>query len=113
MQLCEGFSWLKLLSMNGHREFVGVSAAVAGCLCVFCAAFGAQPSGATERGAMQLTSTAFSEGQPIPEKYTCAGKNISPPLKWAVAPSATKSLVLIADDPDSPGGTWVHWVVYD
>ena len=62
---------------------------------------------------MQLTSTAFSEGQPIPEKYTCDAKNVSPPLKWSGAPGAAKSLVLIADDPDAPVGTWVHWVLYD
>ena len=62
---------------------------------------------------MQLTSTAFGEGQPIPDKYTCAGKNMSPPLQWGAAPSATRSLALIVDDPDAPAGTWVHWVVYD
>ena len=62
---------------------------------------------------MQLTSTAFSQGEPIPEKYTCEGKNISPPLRWSNAPSAAQSLALIVDDPDAPGGTWVHWVLYD
>lgn len=62
---------------------------------------------------MQLTSSAFNEGQPIPDKYTCDGKNVSPLLQWSGAPSATKSFVLIADDPDAPAGTWVHWVLYD
>lgn len=62
---------------------------------------------------MQLSSTAFSEGEPIPAKYSCDGKNVSPPLKWNGAPSGTKSLALIADDPDAPVGTWVHWVLYD
>jgi Raf kinase inhibitor-like YbhB/YbcL family protein len=62
---------------------------------------------------MQLTSTAFAEGPPIPEKYTCDGPNLSPPLKWSGAPTGTKSLVLIADDPDAPSGTWVHWVLFD
>ena len=62
---------------------------------------------------MQLTSTAFKQGEPIPVQYTCDGKDISPPLKWSGAPTAAKSLVLIADDPDAPVGTWVHWVVYD
>lgn len=62
---------------------------------------------------MQLTSTAFNEGEPIPAKFTCDGSNVSPPLKWSGVPSGTKSLALIADDPDAPMGTWVHWVVFD
>jgi Raf kinase inhibitor-like YbhB/YbcL family protein len=62
---------------------------------------------------MQLTSTAFTEGSAIPAKYTCDGKNVSPPLKWTGVPAGTKSLVLIVDDPDAPVGTWVHWVLYD
>lgn len=65
------------------------------------------------KGAMQLTSTAFAEGQSIPAKYTCTGKNISPPLSWTGAPAETKSLALITDDPDAPAGTWVHWVLFD
>ncbi len=62
---------------------------------------------------MQLTSGAFGEGEAIPAKHTCDGKNVSPALKWTGVPSGAKSLALIADDPDAPGGTWVHWVVYN
>ena len=62
---------------------------------------------------MQLTSTSFDEGAPIPAKHTCEDKNVSPPLKWNGVPAEAKSQVLIADDPDAPVGTWVHWVVYD
>lgn len=65
------------------------------------------------KGNMQLTSTAFAEGQPIPVRYTCEGRNISPPLQWAGVPAEAKSLALIADDPDAPVGTWVHWVLFD
>lgn len=65
------------------------------------------------RNVMQLTSTAFNEGQPIPAKFTCDEKNVSPPLKWNGVPADARSLVLIADDPDAPVGTWVHWVLYD
>lgn len=63
--------------------------------------------------AMKITCAAFTEGQIIPQKYTCEGQDISPPLKWTDAPSNTKSFALIADDPDAPNGTWVHWVLYD
>jgi Raf kinase inhibitor-like YbhB/YbcL family protein len=66
-----------------------------------------------EKGNMQLTSTAFTEGAEIPAKYTCDQKDVSPSLKWTGAPAETKSFVLIADDPDAPAGTWVHWVLYD
>ena len=45
--------------------------------------------------------------------YTCDGQNISPPLAWSGVPSNAKSLALICDDPDAPGKTWVHWVLYD
>jgi Raf kinase inhibitor-like YbhB/YbcL family protein len=62
---------------------------------------------------MQLTSTAFTEGAAIPAKHTGDARDISPPLKWTGVPEGTKSLALIVDDPDAPGATWVHWVLYD
>jgi Raf kinase inhibitor-like YbhB/YbcL family protein len=62
---------------------------------------------------IQITSPAFKEGEMIPSKYTCDGKNISPPLEWSGAPVNTKSFALIMDDPDAPGGTFVHWVIYN
>ncbi len=62
---------------------------------------------------IQITSTAFADGQPIPVKYTADALDISPPLAWTNAPAGTKSFALIADDPDAPVGTWVHWVIYD
>ena len=62
---------------------------------------------------IQITSSAFKEGETIPAKYTCDGANVSPPLAWSGVPGGTKSLAVIADDPDAPVGTWVHWVLYD
>lgn len=62
---------------------------------------------------MNITSPAFTEGGMIPAKYTCDGKDISPPLEWKNAPAGTKSFALISDDPDAPMGTWVHWVIYN
>ncbi len=62
---------------------------------------------------MQLTSVAFSEGEMIPAKYTCDGDDLSPPLAWSGAPAGTQAFALIADDPDAPIGTWVHWVFYN
>jgi Raf kinase inhibitor-like YbhB/YbcL family protein len=76
-------------------------------VCVgLCAASG-EPSKLT------VTSAAFESGQPIPVKYSCQADDTSPPLKWEGAPASTKSFALICDDPDAPGGTWVHWVIYN
>ena len=62
---------------------------------------------------MELTSSAFQEGKSIPSLYSCDGKDISPPLSWSGAPEGTKCFALIADDPDAPRGTWVHWVLWN
>lgn len=62
---------------------------------------------------MNIESSSFAPGQPIPQKYTCEGGDASPQLRWSNAPQGTKTFTLIADDPDAPGGTWVHWVVYN
>ena len=63
--------------------------------------------------AMKIESTAFEEGGTIPQRHTCDGDDVSPPLRWHGAPSGTQAFALIADDPDAPRGTWVHWVAYD
>ncbi len=62
---------------------------------------------------MKLASPAFSNGGPIPRAHTCDGANSSPPLRWSDAPRGAESLALIMDDPDAPGGTFVHWVLYN
>ena len=63
--------------------------------------------------AFEIKSSAFNNGSAIPSKYTCDGQDVSPPLNWSGAPSGTKSFALIADDPDAPVGTWVHWVAWN
>ncbi len=62
---------------------------------------------------MKLTSMAFNHGQMVPRKYTCDGANSSPPLSWSDIPAGTQSFSLVSDDPDAPGGDWVHWVLYN
>jgi Raf kinase inhibitor-like YbhB/YbcL family protein len=61
----------------------------------------------------QVESKAFKVGEEMPEKFTCEGEDTSPALRWTHPPRGTQSFALIADDPDAPSGTWVHWVVYD
>ena len=62
---------------------------------------------------MKVVSGAFQEGKPIPKRHTGDDKDLSPLLKWTDPPAGTRSFALIADDPDAPRGTWVHWVVFN
>ena len=67
---------------------------------------------------LMLNSSAFDNGGEIPARYTCEGKDISPPLAWTGVPDAARSLVLIVDDPDAPDPkaptrVWIHWVLYN
>ncbi|MGD0361157.1 MAG: YbhB/YbcL family Raf kinase inhibitor-like protein [Bryobacteraceae bacterium] len=61
----------------------------------------------------KLIVPAFAAGGIIPKLHTCEGADISPSLEWTGEPAATRSLALILDDPDAPGGTWNHWLLYD
>jgi Raf kinase inhibitor-like YbhB/YbcL family protein len=61
----------------------------------------------------ELTSTAFKEGDAIPERYSCDGENTSPRLDWKNLPPGTQSLALIVHDPDAPSGDFSHWVAWD
>ena len=49
-----------------------------------------------------LETSAFDPNEAIPQKYTCDGENLSPPLRWSGAPQAARSYTLICDDPDAP-----------
>jgi len=63
--------------------------------------------------AFQLTSRAFKDGGMIPPHYTADGEDVSPPLEWKDAPKGTKTFALICDDPDAPGGSFAHWVIFN
>jgi Raf kinase inhibitor-like YbhB/YbcL family protein len=62
---------------------------------------------------LTLSTSAFSPGGDIPEKFTCSGADLSPALTWSNVPLTTKTLALIVDDPDAPSGTFTHWVLYN
>jgi Raf kinase inhibitor-like YbhB/YbcL family protein len=62
---------------------------------------------------MRLYSPAFKHNGFIPEKFTCKGEGINPALEIQDIPGNAQSLALIVDDPDAPGGTFVHWVVFN
>jgi Raf kinase inhibitor-like YbhB/YbcL family protein len=68
--------------------------------------------------AFSLTSPEFTPGGALPRAITCEGAGRSPALEWSGAPDGTRSLALIADDPDAPDPRapkrdWVHWVLFD
>jgi Raf kinase inhibitor-like YbhB/YbcL family protein len=62
---------------------------------------------------MIISSTAFENKGFIPKNYTCDGSDVNPPLTFRDLPEGTKDIVLIVDDPDSPSGSWTHWVVWN
>lgn len=62
---------------------------------------------------LELSSSAFSAGGDIPAQFSCKGDNMNPPLQIHGVPSSAKSLVLILDDPDAPGGLFTHWIVWN
>jgi Raf kinase inhibitor-like YbhB/YbcL family protein len=96
------------LSFNLISAFVLLCAAGA-------PAFAADATG--DKGAapvsFTLRSPDFPHGGEIPKQFTCSGEDRSPTLEWTQAPTGTKSFALIADDPDAPAGTWVHWVIFN
>src|SRR5258708_8590700 len=61
---------------------------------------------------LSLISSAFTPGQSIPAKYSCTGREISPPLSWSGAPASTRSFALIVDYPDAPGVPWAHQALF-
>jgi len=84
----------------------------------------AQPTGSatdadrTETGdgpadaTIDVTSSAFGDGESIPTKYTGEGEDVSPPLSIGTVPEGTRSLALVVDDPDAPDPPFTHWLVW-
>lgn len=64
-------------------------------------------------GFMEIISSVFQNEGTIPRRYTCAGLNVSPALLFSEVPAEAKSLALIMDDPDAPGGTFDHWILWN
>jgi hypothetical protein len=63
--------------------------------------------------AFSISSSDFQSGGEIPRKFTCDGADASPELSWSEPPAGAQTLALIADDPDAPGGTFTHWVLFN
>ena len=68
----------------------------------------------TGSGNFSLRVDGITTGSVLPDEYGCgkkAGK--SPDLSWQNIPPGTKSLVVIVEDPDAPGGKFTHWILYN
>jgi len=58
-------------------------------------------------------SSVFRNGGYIPGKFTCDGEDVNPPIFIDNVSENAKSLVIIVDDPDAPGGTFTHWIAWN
>jgi Raf kinase inhibitor-like YbhB/YbcL family protein len=73
-----------------------------------------KPSATIKNKHMQITSPAFQYNSSMPERYTCDGAGVNPPLQFGDVPANAISLVLLMEDPDIPsGGVFDHWVIYN
>jgi Raf kinase inhibitor-like YbhB/YbcL family protein len=73
----------------------------------------ATPATVSAPQTIRVSSAAFADGATLPARFTCAGAGESPPLRWTGVPAKARSLALLVDDPDAPGGDFVHWLVVD
>jgi Raf kinase inhibitor-like YbhB/YbcL family protein len=62
---------------------------------------------------MKIISPLFTHGAPVPQKFTCLGANINPPLLIEDVPEQAKALVLIFEDADATPKAWTHWMLFD
>lgn len=60
---------------------------------------------------IRVTSSAFGEGDAVPERYSCEGENVPPPLRWEGVPDGAAELAVVVEDPEAPDGIFVHWLV--
>jgi hypothetical protein len=82
-------------------------------LCLAACSRGGSPEVGRELpGTITVRSPAFTEGAPIPARFTCAGADVAPALAWSGVPRDAVELALVVDDPDAPGRTYVHWVLF-
>lgn len=62
---------------------------------------------------MKIICSEFKDMEEIPKDYTCDGKDISPPLEISDVPEEAECITIVMDDPDAPGGTFDHWIIWN
>ena len=98
-----------------RRAVAALALGVVAVLAAGCSDGGGDPgvlaAGEREPHGISVTSTAFDEGELVPERFSCEGENIPPPLAWTGVPDGATELALVIEDPDAPDGIFVHWLV--
>lgn len=112
MQWSSRSSW----SVAARRGKAFLAAALLACLVV--QGLGVSSPEARDAAGLSLRTSAFAAGGPIPQRFTCDGAGVSPPLSWSGVPREARSLVLLVEDPDAPDPRaprtiWTHWLLYD
>jgi hypothetical protein len=69
------------------------------------------PTDTPRQAQFSLISPAFGAGEGMPSRYSCDGRDVSPPLDWTDVPVGTKTLLLTVIDADARD--FVHWVAWD
>jgi Raf kinase inhibitor-like YbhB/YbcL family protein len=93
------------------RRLMAVVLAVAGAVAVAGCGQAGQGAPVAPR-TMSVSSEAFSQNL-LPQRYTCHGARVNPPLDWSGAPAGTKSLALVVDDSSAPITPYIYWLVFD
>lgn len=112
-RLVRGLAWLNNDWVNTVCTLTGSVTAILLALLLISSPVSLSGKGGAAVMKLDLTSQSFAYNQAIPAKYSCDGQNTSPALTWSGVPAGTRSLALIADDPDAPMGTFTHWVLYN
>lgn len=100
---------LALVAVRAGPLIVGV---IVGIAAVGCGRGGGGAPLPVAPHAMRVESAAFADGATIPSRFTCDGEDVSPPLAWRDAPSGTVETALVVEDPDAPGGRFLHWLAW-
>jgi Raf kinase inhibitor-like YbhB/YbcL family protein len=95
------------------RHLRGPATLVALAALAACGSAGAPPAASKPASTLTVTSTAFADGAPIPAQYTCTGGGAAPTVSWSGDLRGATAVAVVVDDPDAPGGTFVHRVVVD
>jgi Raf kinase inhibitor-like YbhB/YbcL family protein len=109
---CSGVSSRPGANRGVRRPGAGRAAALAAALAVVLGGCGTAGTGAAVPPApMSIGSAAFGQNV-LPQRYTCHGQKIAPPLEWSGAPPGTKSIAIVVDDSSAPITPYIYWLVF-